>query len=999
MTRVRAARVRRAFAGAWLVVLGCAAAPGWDRVAVAGDPAQRWRTIETAHFFIHYYVLPGGKGEEVVAQRLAVVAEDAHRRLVPFLGEGLRRRTHVVVTDGTDDYNGSAGVYPYPSIEIFATSPDDRAELNDYDDWLSELFIHEYSHILHIGTVGGACATLVNWLAGWGIGVVYAPNQAQPRFLKEGLAVHEESARTSGGRLRNSIWQMYLRAAALEGKLQRIDQVANNPIQFPMGNSAYLYGSAVTQFVAERYGEQALLDISLDYGTSCLPGAINRSAQHITGKTWVQLYDEFRVELTRRSRALAAALALEGLTPTRALTGVRPFVARPVFLPDGRSVIFADSDGYSRQQLRRLDVVTGEGRRELGLDSAGGPSVSADGRLVAYHAATPYKTDYFYNDVFLFDRATRSQRRLTVGLRATNPGLSPDGKRVAFEVNDSGSRGIGLLALDVRRPPCGDAGEEDESCHVEMLVPATGFDHAYTPVFSPDGKTLAFSWWKKGEGRDIWTLDLATRTLTPITRDRALDLEPRFSDDGKWLYFVSDRTGIYNLYAYERGTGKVFQATNVVNGVFDPTVSPDGRTLAFVGFRAEGYVLEVADLDPARWKEATPSAEPPRPASESPPDGPRLPSRPYRPWRTVFPFVFQPFADPDGYGEVIGLQVSGSDVSGRHAWGLSLGFGTGRADDVRFDANYSYLGLWPSLNWGLSRVLLHKGGLVLNGIDRGYDEDDWSFGTSVSLPLYRDVVASSDLSFSYNLTYARNVSGVPIPSPSDLVPQIPETGRIAGFGLSWSYQNVRRYAYSVSSEEGRELSLSLGLGAPQVGSQYTVYSANWRYFEYVRVPWPSRYLRNHVLALGYSGGISGGDLKRRGLFYLGGYPSQDLLKSIYDFSRPGSASLRGYPYASVVGDQFHVWNFEYRFPILWLERGYQTFPVYFRRLHGKAFVDYGGAFFGDAAKDKFRLGVGGELICELTYLWFFDAALQLGYAHGFDQGGGNQVYFLLNSPF
>src|SRR5207245_1989975 len=98
--------------------------------ALAGDPAQRWRTIDTPHFHIHYYTYSDGRiGEEQVAQRLAVVAEDAHRRLTPFLGLGLERKTHVVITDDTDDFNGSATVQPYPNIRLFATSPDDRAEL------------------------------------------------------------------------------------------------------------------------------------------------------------------------------------------------------------------------------------------------------------------------------------------------------------------------------------------------------------------------------------------------------------------------------------------------------------------------------------------------------------------------------------------------------------------------------------------------------------------------------------------------------------------------------------------------------------------------------------------------------------------------------------------------------------------------------------------------------------------------------------------------------
>src|SRR5439155_14540639 len=121
-----------------------------------------------------------------------------------------------------------------------------------------------------------------------------------------------------------------------------------------------------------------------------------------------------------------------------------------------------------------------------------------------------------------------------------------------------------------------------------------------------DGKTIAFSWWRRGGRRDIYVLDVATRAITAVTEDRAYDLEPRFSADGKLLYFVSDRTGVYNLYAYEFATKKIWQATNVVNGVFDPDVSPDGKTVVFVGFVADGYTLETAALDRANWREAAP---------------------------------------------------------------------------------------------------------------------------------------------------------------------------------------------------------------------------------------------------------------------------------------------------------------------------------------------------------------------------------------------------------
>jgi hypothetical protein len=964
---------------------------GLPSVSRADDVSKLWRTIETEHFHIVYYVYKDGRGEEQIAQRLAVIAEESHKRLVPFLGTGQtkRRKTWVEITDDTDDFNGSATVLPYPLIRLYATSPDDRAELNDYDDWLRGLFLHEYTHILHIGTIGGPCAKIINWVLGWGLGNIYAPNQLQPRFIIEGLAVFEESERSSGGRLRNSIWDMYLRAQTLENQFMTLAQITHYPIQFPDANAAYLYGSALMRYVAKHYGQDNLRRMYEDYGSNCLPGAISRSLKRtMPGVTWPEVYDGFRAELLAHYTAQRDAIARRGITPTRTLlSAFRPGNLRAAFLPDGNEVIVPDSDGYTTPEFRRVEVATGKWHHDLYDERfyvSGGPSLSADGRRMVFHAANPWHTFYNYNDLWFYDRVTKEKRRLTDGLRATNPGISPDGKWVAYEVNDATARGLGLMELDSGRQ--------------EMLIPARNFEQVYTPVFSPDGKTIAFSWWREGGYRDIWTMDVATRKLEQITNDRAIDMEPRYSPDGKWLYFVSDRTEVHNLYAYELATKKLYQASNVVNGLFDPAISPDGKRVVFSGFSAQGYTLETAELDPAKWWEAAPALLD-RPDDPPPQVTNSIPSHRYNPFWTIFPWTFGLVAQPDGYGELIGIKLSGADVVGHHSWATQLAFGTGRSDDVNWSFNYAYLGLWPSFNLGVGHSLSRRGGMIIDGVDVGYDEDDWSFGTSIGLPLLRRALGNVDLSLSYSLSYAQNLSKLPPPDPSQLVPQLPEVGRTAGVGLGVSFYNSQRFRYSVSNERGREVSLYVSVGSKYLGSQHEVYAASWHWNEYFPMPWKPRFLRNHVLAVSYSGGISGGDPNRRAFFAIGGYPQQDLLRSIYDFSRPGGASLRGYPYQSVVGDQFHVLNLEYRFPITWIEWGYQHSFLYLRRLHGKVFADYGGAFSDGFSFDKMKTGVGAELILELIYAWYFPAALQLGYAYGIDKGGSNQVYFLLNNPF
>ena len=64
-----------------------------------------------------------------------------------------------------------------------------------------------------------------------------------------------------------------------------------------------------------------------------------------------------------------------------------------------------------------------------------------------------------------------------------------------------------------------------------------------------------------------------------MTDDKAIDGAPAWSPDGKYLYFSSDRTGIFNIYAYELETKRLLQVTNVLGGAFSPGPSPDGKSV------------------------------------------------------------------------------------------------------------------------------------------------------------------------------------------------------------------------------------------------------------------------------------------------------------------------------------------------------------------------------------------------------------------------------------
>jgi hypothetical protein len=166
------------------------------------DPSLTWWTYETEHFRVNY-----PDTLEPIAVRVATLCEAIYGRLTEAMQYRPTTKTEILLTDDTDSANGSASPVPYDVIRLYATAPDDLSTLGDYDDWYLGLITHEFTHILHTGNISGT-ARIANAV----IGRTLAPNSAQPRWIIEGLAVVLESDFSTGGRIRSSLFDMYLRA-------------------------------------------------------------------------------------------------------------------------------------------------------------------------------------------------------------------------------------------------------------------------------------------------------------------------------------------------------------------------------------------------------------------------------------------------------------------------------------------------------------------------------------------------------------------------------------------------------------------------------------------------------------------------------------------------------------------------------------------------------------------------------------------------------------------
>ncbi|OLC07285.1 MAG: hypothetical protein AUH34_01585 [Gemmatimonadetes bacterium 13_1_40CM_70_12] len=170
--------------------------------------------------------------------------------------------------------------------------------------------------------------------------------------------------------------------------------------------------------------------------------------------------------------------------------------------------------------------------------------------------------------------------------QAMSPAWAPDGRRFSYMEFWAGH---GQLFVQ----PVGPGKRQP--------VATTGQALDFTPAFSPDGKTLAFSRATE-EGTDIYTVNIKDNCcLQRLTVGRFSDnLSPTYSPDGQRIAFVSTRPGLPQVYVMAAdGTDPQLFAPfdyGVTGSSNAPDWSPDGQSVAFhrdVGGTLQVFVLDV----------------------------------------------------------------------------------------------------------------------------------------------------------------------------------------------------------------------------------------------------------------------------------------------------------------------------------------------------------------------------------------------------------------------
>ncbi len=528
-----------------------------------------WRRLQTSHFDI-YFNQEGDSVAHFTAERVEGIYQDLSGKL----NHHLFRRIPILLHNSPNHFQETNVIrIPLPeAVGGFTEIFKNRIVLPFAGNWpeFAHVLKHEMVHAMVFDMMrgpGGGAMSIVRRLSG------------VPLWFSEGLAEWASSP-----------WN-------IESEFFLIDAVTNGYVPLPTGDMpgylAYRGGQSFLKFIADNFGAQAIPQILVRMGQGFpLENAFLKVTQvslEEWGELWIrELRRLYWPELGKRQYAKRISTPMIDHKKDNSYLN-----ATPALSPNGKYLAYA-SDGGNWEGIFIKDLEKEESwqivkngfvseHESLHLLSSGF-HFSPDSRQLVFISQSRGRDVFHIYDL--------ESKKVVLEIHTPyhtlrHPVFSPDGKKLA--VSAQSTEGADIVIYDL------------ESKTLEALTPDGYFeDH---PAFSPDGQKIAFSTDRfrtpgdtlNPNKLDVVVMDIESRQMTRLTHSRWNSHSPAFDSTGRGLFFISDRTGLNNLWYCEISTGVATPVTDVLSSVESFSYNPQKDQLAYSLFERGGWNIFLMD--------------------------------------------------------------------------------------------------------------------------------------------------------------------------------------------------------------------------------------------------------------------------------------------------------------------------------------------------------------------------------------------------------------------
>ncbi|CAN5360456.1 hypothetical protein BH18GEM1_BH18GEM1_03380 [soil metagenome] len=538
-----------------------------------------FRVLQTEHFDIHYY--PEAEAAIVDAARMA---ERSYARLSKVFRHDWEERKPLILYASQSDFQqtnifrfqiseGTAGITEGLRNRIVLFFPSAYPE---FEHTLTHELVHAFQFDI---TRRGALSQGGNPFA-----------FRMPLWFAEGMA---EYLTVGGIDPQTAMW---LRDASLSGYLTTIDELSR------VGDiRVYRFGQALWYYIGTKYGDEKIGEI-MQKAPLIGVGEAFKSSLNLTldelSEDWLEA-----IRLTYMPQVVQLPMATEeAVRLTDHIEDEASINVGPALSPDGSQVAFvSDRDFFN--DLYIASATDGgdadkmvKGERSESFESLRflrvGMAFSPDGRFLAFSSKVGER-DALYIMRVEDEEIVASHRFALEGIET--PSWSPDGQKLVFTGQKGGTSDLYVVGRD--------------GAGLRQLT-----DDRYAqrdPVWSPDGSRIAFTT-EFGPGTDFDLLaygeyqigihDLATGGTTFLPDPGGKNINPQWGPDGRSIAFLSDRTGITNIFLHDFERNATYQLTDLLTGVSgimesSPALawSRDGSRMVFSAFSSAGWDLYRID--------------------------------------------------------------------------------------------------------------------------------------------------------------------------------------------------------------------------------------------------------------------------------------------------------------------------------------------------------------------------------------------------------------------